>query len=590
MKRSLLFFLFLFGLLSSSGQSNADSLKRALLLATDTAKANLLIQLATINVRNAPKEALAFGMEALKHSEELNFETGIAKSYRAIAIAFFWDNNHSKSIAYLTLSTNKAIALNSWELAAQNHLNQAALYASVFGNYSKAMEYYTKALSIQELHAGTSKIYDSFGGIAGVYANQREYDKALEYYFKALAILESTTDRSARGVIYQNIGNVYVDMKDIKKAEQYYQLSLTEFEAIRNDGGRIVSLVKMSDVFRSRFQFDEALKNDQRAFAIADKMIYERGKFYVLESLGKTYLGKKDYVQSSRYLLQAIEVAARSRMLEKLMNSYELLAEVMTAQKNFERAFGYQKLQRLYADSVHSKVRTEQLAEMEIRFEMHGKEKENLLLKKDIYLKNVYAAIAVLIALLVGLFAFLVIRLQRIKNRSDKLIAAKSKELLEVELKNTQLSESQLKNMVEQKNKELTTYTLNLIQKNEMLEQLRATLEQIRTISSHDLSGKLNGIINSVNFSFHLDREWEGFKKHFEEVHGSFFERLRTQFPQLNMGDMKLCALLKLNLENKEIATILGISPDSTKVARHRLRKKLNLTTEQNLNGFLAVI
>ena len=68
--------------------------------------------------------------------------------------------------------------------------------------------------------------------------------------------------------------------------------------------------------------------------------------------------------------------------------------------------------------------------------------------------------------------------------RSNALLSEKEKKLLEVELKNTQLSESQLRNEIEFKNKELTTYTLNLIQKNEILEELKTTLEQIRMTPS----------------------------------------------------------------------------------------------------------
>jgi DNA-binding CsgD family transcriptional regulator len=227
---------------------------------------------------------------------------------------------------------------------------------------------------------------------------------------------------------------------------------------------------------------------------------------------------------------------------------------------------------------------------MEVRFDTDRKEKENQLLKKDNDLNKLYTALALTSLVSILVIAVLFFNRQRLKINSTKVLAEKEKKLLEVELKNTQLSESQLRNEIEYKNKELTTYTLNLIQKNEILEELKTTLEQIRMTPSLELSGKVNSLINSVNFSFHLDREWDGFKKHFEEVHESFFEKLRTRFPDLNMNDMKLCALLKLNLETKEVATILGISPDSTKVARHRLRKKLSLSTDQNLTSFLSTV
>ena len=60
--------------------------------------------------------------------------------------------------------------------------------------------------------------------------------------------------------------------------------------------------------------------------------------------------------------------------------------------------------------------------------------------------------------------------------------------------------------------------------------------------------------------------------------------------PDLGNADLKLCALLKLNLNTKESANILGISQESVKTARYRVRKKLNLAREDNLVSYLMAI
>jgi DNA-binding CsgD family transcriptional regulator len=84
-----------------------------------------------------------------------------------------------------------------------------------------------------------------------------------------------------------------------------------------------------------------------------------------------------------------------------------------------------------------------------------------------------------------------------------------------------------------------------------------------------------------------MDKDWDGFRLHFEKVNNGFFEKIQSQYPSLSAKDLKLCALMKLNLETKEIASILDISPESVKVARHRLRKKFDLPTDQSLHAFL---
>ncbi|MNI98827.1 hypothetical protein D3C73_1577500 [compost metagenome] len=73
----------------------------------------------------------------------------------------------------------------------------------------------------------------------------------------------------------------------------------------------------------------------------------------------------------------------------------------------------------------------------------------------------------------------------------------------------------------------------------------------------------------------------------FERVHHSFFEKLIKLFPDLTAADMRLIALLKINLNNTDIAILLGISQDSLRVARHRLRKKLKLEQSEDLAGYL---
>jgi DNA-binding CsgD family transcriptional regulator len=58
----------------------------------------------------------------------------------------------------------------------------------------------------------------------------------------------------------------------------------------------------------------------------------------------------------------------------------------------------------------------------------------------------------------------------------------------------------------------------------------------------------------------------------------------------LSPAEIRLCCLLKLNLPSKDIAAILSISPDSLRIARYRLRKKLNLDAKANLNTFLLQV
>ena len=83
------------------------------------------------------------------------------------------------------------------------------------------------------------------------------------------------------------------------------------------------------------------------------------------------------------------------------------------------------------------------------------------------------------------------------------------------------------------------------------------------------------------------EKDWDDFRYHFEQVYSSFFINLKSKFPNLSANDLKVAALTRLNLSIKETSNILGISPESTKTARYRLRKKLGLNSEDDLFDFL---
>ena len=80
------------------------------------------------------------------------------------------------------------------------------------------------------------------------------------------------------------------------------------------------------------------------------------------------------------------------------------------------------------------------------------------------------------------------------------------------------------------------------------------------------------------------------FNANIESLNDSFFLKLNDKYPKLSKNDKRLCALLRLNLSSKEIASIQNISPNSVDVNRYRLRKKLDIDSETDLSEFLNAL
>jgi DNA-binding NarL/FixJ family response regulator len=104
-----------------------------------------------------------------------------------------------------------------------------------------------------------------------------------------------------------------------------------------------------------------------------------------------------------------------------------------------------------------------------------------------------------------------------------------------------------------------------------------------------EVKDKIDGLIRELQLN-QKDNSWKEFEVYFEQVHEEFYNKLKSKFPDLSPNEKKLCAFIRLNLATKEICSLTQQSPKSIEVARTRLRQKLNLTRDENLNSFISSI
>lgn len=145
------------------------------------------------------------------------------------------------------------------------------------------------------------------------------------------------------------------------------------------------------------------------------------------------------------------------------------------------------------------------------------------------------------------------------------------------------------KESVRMKNKELTSALLQLSQKNDFNFYLVSKLESIindKFIDNANIQLKLSDILSELKSNSKII-DWNKFNDTFIEANPNFFKQLAIRHSDLTPAELKLCALLRLNLNTKEIASILCQTIDSVRVSRTRLRKKLIIDSEENLVNYL---
>jgi ligand-binding sensor domain-containing protein len=188
--------------------------------------------------------------------------------------------------------------------------------------------------------------------------------------------------------------------------------------------------------------------------------------------------------------------------------------------------------------------------------------------------------------LLVGALFYTLVKYLDKKHEGEKTQLIQEKEESEALVKD--LLNQKLQTEIEFKNKELALSTMHIVQKNETLTKLR---EELTTITKHivdpDTKKQIRKVISILSDDQVLEGDWESFAYHFDQVHSEFIRRLKEAYPQLSPKDLKLCAYLRLNLSTKELAPLLNISVRGVEISRYRLRKKLNLTEDINLNDFM---
>lgn len=168
------------------------------------------------------------------------------------------------------------------------------------------------------------------------------------------------------------------------------------------------------------------------------------------------------------------------------------------------------------------------------------------------------------------------------KNNQIEQITSKSEQEI-IRLKN-----ERLRSEIDHMNKELTSSTIHLINKNELLNSVKLGLAEIlRRKEKGNYNDELRRIIKNIDQNITSDADWKHFELHFNHVHGNFTNRLLERFPKITPQEVKLSAYLRLNLTTKEIAHLLNISVRGVEISRYRLRKKLELERNENLTDFM---
>lgn len=144
---------------------------------------------------------------------------------------------------------------------------------------------------------------------------------------------------------------------------------------------------------------------------------------------------------------------------------------------------------------------------------------------------------------------------------------------------------ARLEEDIRTKDRLLSSLYLQVLEKNNSFKEL---YEAWNTLSLNKDSDKVKKIDRLLSSRIDNNESWDDFLFHFVQVHPNFFDELkRISNDTLSEENSRMCAYIKMGVNNKEIAYFLNILPNSVMRAQTRIKIKLNIPKEKSLRQFI---
>lgn len=487
--------------------------------------------------------------------------------------------NYVEAIEY----TNKALAI--FEKQNDKHrigkvIEQLGIVYGEFSDYQKSIEYLLDALKIAEETKDTSSINSRNFNIGTTFIEAGNNHKGILFLKKALPYYQKTSQHNIMFLlaVYSNLGVGFKGLGEVDSAMYYYHKSIYYANVNKKNEHVGAPLLNIGEIYQNQKKIDKAQKYYTEARDAFKQVNDQRGFWHAKFAMASIY-AEQNKEGAVDLLLEVQNHFKETNDLEYLKKTYNVLSQIYEQRANYSEALEYKKNLINVKDSIASAEIITKINDLDLHYRIEKLQAENRnkyqLLEQEQKISTLYWYMAT--GFLVLIIILTISRYNRKKSQ---------KRLVEIELRNSELEKKQLSNELEFRNKELETFALHIVQKNDFLQDVKHSLKQIKKVSTDKSLPEINDLNLKITQALKINKELENFRERVDEVNGQFFRLLSLKFPNLTDKEKRLCALLKLNLSSKEIASLNDITEGAVTMARYRLRKKLGLTNEENLIAF----
>ncbi|MES2389487.1 MAG: tetratricopeptide repeat protein [Bacteroidota bacterium] len=551
-------------------------------------RTNVYVRLAVYYYNTSKDSSKAFPLfrKAIADAEELKSDTLTAYTQYMYADAMLIFNKYDQAMAL-------AEKINPSALDYKNHA--ATLYAlkgrayNRMGRYTESVEWYLKALNtITDTSAHTEKgmIHLGIGFSLGMSGNKPQ---VIEHFKQALREMQLAGKE-------QDIARVYVALSNVEdigpEKEAHLREALKIYSRTKNYFARANVMIDFASLAAERKNFKEAIPMLNKALQLFrdSANIGLSAPFFM--AAARIHKSAKDFKRASLYCDSVIGLAGSSGMRGTRYDAYILKADLLELLGRPAEANRFLHLHYNLKDSIYHFDREQILQDAYTKYKTELKEKENQNLKKDLQIesdrKKLLVYLVIGLVLIAGLLLAVIAYRRKSVQQAQKLAEtlARENELLgksaAVEKENLLMKQETLKSDLEKKSVLLSNLTVYMVRKNEVITSVK---ESIRNLEIND--NAFRRIVEDVNVFIDVKSEWDEFMRCFEDVNPGFFDKLNNMCPDLTQRELKMCSYIKMNMDVKQISNLLNITDGSVHNSRSKLRKRLNLDADADLNSVI---
>lgn len=469
------------------------------------------------------------------------------------------------------IDTDSAAYIIPHENASLKEIIRYASHQWRIGNYDEALHFFSNAYEQAKKEDDETEMALILNNLGLIYWSLDDDESSMEYYKESAKLAEKLNMNRLLGLTYTNRGLVLRKQKKYDEALNHNNKAVDIFKESANSRDLAISYNNQGQIFKVQEKMDSALYYYQKALEIYQTIRFNDGMSATYHNLSEVYSfnGLKEQSLNAAYL--SLETALLSESKVRISEAYKKLSVLYEYFNEIDSALYYQQKYADYRIETLMTTYSKELAKSQTKMKTEIKnlrisnlEKENMIAVNRMWL-TIITFIMVILIIAFGAYRHFY---------KSKL----KKQQLELELKNSN-------NIIRIKEKELKSYISDLSKKNELIGKLQNQLS--KEIPSDEQTTKIAQLLNQRILT---DEDWSFFKSKFNVIYPYFFAQIKQLDIHLTEAEVRFLVLFKLNLSGKEMANMLGISQQSVRAFKMRMKKKLNLKGYETVEDFVQFL